>query len=84
MRLVGGSSDNEGYVEVYHNQEWGTVCRNSFDDLEARVVCDQLGYYGTATAVSGTQFGRGKTCCGHCVHEALLRHIKNILLCTCM
>ena len=59
MRLVGGSSANEGRVEVLHNGEWGTVCRNQWDDVDARVVCDQLGYFGNATAVSGIQFGRG-------------------------
>ena len=60
VRLIGGMSANEGRVEVYHNDQWGTVCRNGWGDVDARVVCDQLGYFGEANAVSGNQFGRGK------------------------
>ena len=47
MRLVGGSKDGEGLVEVCVNNRWGTVCggRNSqWDNDEAAVVCHQLGY----------------------------------------
>ena len=62
MRLVGGTSANEGRVEILHNGRWGTVCRNGWGDVDARVVCDQLGYFGEANAVSGNQFGSGKHC----------------------
>ena len=63
VRLVGGASANEGRVEILHGGEWGTVCANGWDDDDARVVCDQLGYFGEPTAVSGTQFGRGVYTC---------------------
>ena len=62
VRLVGGTSENEGRVEIFHNGQWGTVCRNGWGDVDARVVCDQLGYFGEANAVSGNQFGSGKCC----------------------
>ena len=60
VRLVGGTSENEGRVEVLHDGEWGTVCANGWGDVDARVVCDQLGFFGEATAVPGSQFSSGK------------------------
>ena len=44
IRLAGTSYSTIGRVEVCLNGTWGTVCSNSFDDVDASVVCKHLGY----------------------------------------
>lgn len=60
VRLAGGSSPNEGRVEVFYNGGWGTVCDDSWNTEDATVVCRQLGFSPEgAEAHSFAHFGQG-------------------------
>ena len=58
IRLEGGSSYNEGRVEVNYNGEWGTVCDFKWDHTDAGVVCRQLGFR-SGRAIRSAGFGQG-------------------------
>ncbi|XP_071476125.1 neurotrypsin-like [Diadema antillarum] len=60
IRLVGGASDSEGRVEIFYDNQWGTVCDDGWTNVEARVVCRQLGYNTFSTAVRGAFYGQGR------------------------
>ena len=58
MRLVGGDTPNRGRLEVYYNGEWGTVCDDDFDNIDAVVVCRGLGYGPSGRELLPAVFGR--------------------------
>nr|KAG5701001.1 hypothetical protein BaRGS_022712 [Batillaria attramentaria] len=43
IRLVNGSTEYEGRVEVHRGEQWGTVCDEDFDQNDALVVCRMMG-----------------------------------------
>merc|ERR1711942_80092 len=73
VRLVNGDdstnpeSPSKGRVEVYHNEEWGSICDDYFDNNDATVICKALGYASGTTegniihSAGGSthQFGKG-------------------------
>ncbi|XP_019849150.1 PREDICTED: deleted in malignant brain tumors 1 protein-like, partial [Amphimedon queenslandica] len=59
IRLVGGSNDNEGRVEVCINGAWGTVCDDDWDNDDAAVVCRQLGLGTNGVSIGRAYYGQG-------------------------
>ena len=51
--------DFMGRVEVFHNNEWGTVCDDSFGFREGNVICGMLNHTRAACTVSNARLGRG-------------------------
>lgn len=46
VRLMNGqrevTSSGRGYVQVFHDGRWGSICSNSWGDKDAKVVCRML------------------------------------------
>ena len=59
VRLIGGTTVQQGRVEIWYSNQWNTVCDDSWDINDATVVCRQLGYRGAVTAHQSAHFGQG-------------------------
>ena len=59
VRLIGGTTVQQGRVEIWYSNQWNTVCDDSWDITDASVVCRQLGYRGAVTAHRSARFGQG-------------------------
>ena len=60
IRLVNGSSNESGRVEICRRGCWGTVCDDGWDSSDATVVCRELGLdTGIAIPTRRAYFGEG-------------------------
>lgn len=57
IRLVGGSK--RGRVEIFYNEQWGTICDDAWDLNDGTVVCRMLGFQSAIDAFTALP-GSGK------------------------
>lgn len=57
--MVNGDKPFSGRVEMNLQGQWGTVCDNGWDLLDASVVCRELDFPSAVEAKLGAYFGQG-------------------------
>ncbi|XP_058890118.1 lysyl oxidase homolog 3A-like isoform X5 [Acipenser ruthenus] len=60
FRLAGyPRKHNEGRIEVFYNEEWGTICDDDFSTENAHVLCRHLGFISATGWTHSSKYGKG-------------------------
>lgn len=60
FRLAGHPrKHNEGRIEVFYKNEWGTICDDDFSLANANVLCRQLGFVSATGWAHSAKYGKG-------------------------
>lgn len=60
FRLAGHPrKHNEGRIEVFYKNEWGTICDDDFSLANAHVLCRQLGFVSATGWAHSAKYGKG-------------------------
>ncbi|XP_028657376.1 lysyl oxidase homolog 3B isoform X6 [Erpetoichthys calabaricus] len=60
FRLAGyPRKHNEGRIEVFYNDEWGTICDDDFSMENAFVLCRHLGFVSATGWAHSAKYGKG-------------------------
>ena len=55
VRLTNGFTQYEGRVEIFWDSDWKLICSDEWDEIDAVVVCRQLGYLPTSLQIHGIE-----------------------------
>ena len=56
---LSGNSLSAGRVEIFYDNQWGTICDEGWEMNDANVVCRQLGFPRASGAFRGAHHGQG-------------------------
>ncbi|VDH99035.1 Hypothetical predicted protein [Mytilus galloprovincialis] len=70
VKLVGGTDQSNGRVEIFNDGKWGTICDDGFNVPDAAVICNMLGFNNSnPKLMHASHFGYGSG-------EILLRYVE--------
>lgn len=78
IRLVGGRTENEGTVLIYHDGQWGSICDRGWDIRDGNVACYQLGFQRALQSLRYSRFGPGRSKWDFTIFLSLVKSIQSI------
>uniref|UniRef100_A0AC11BNJ2 Uncharacterized protein n=1 Tax=Ovis aries TaxID=9940 RepID=A0AC11BNJ2_SHEEP len=59
LRMVSEDQQCAGWLEVFYNGTWGSICRSPMDDVTVSIICSQLGCGDSGTLSSSVALREG-------------------------